>query len=307
MYYEAAKYIDLFEAAHRQNWVKFEVVKKNHRFPKTNTNWPKYIESSFDPLKSLIYPATDSVLSRNHNEWQELIYVFEIAKSIILRQDVPESIRYRYRDRIVALQKKNASINPIMTGAISIHSNDPYSIKEVKEQANVLLQKGVTSFAAWRIDMATLFERYVQYVVGRSLIGLDGAVVSNRRISGRGSIPRWGLKYLEPDMIIRYNSSIYMADAKYKANYYVVEQASEILRETHRLDLHQLLAYCSFSPDKEKIGILFYPFIRPNFRKIDYLEQHTGISNTVYLFGIPFGINGVDTSVEVIRQMFQGL
>ena len=166
------------------------------------------------------------------------------------------------------------------------------------------MQKGTTSCVAWRIDMAKLFERYVQYVVSKSLRGLDGNVMSNCKIQGRGQIAQWGLKHLEPDMIIKCNSKIYMADAKYKAHYYAFGQNSEILKETHRADLHQLLAYCSFSPEKNKTGILFYPSSICSCKKINYLEQLGGINNTVYLFGIPFGINGIDDSVNVVKNIF---
>ena len=75
------------------------------------------------------------------------------------------------------------------------------AIKEVKYQANTLLQKGTTSCVAWRIDMAKLFERYVQYVVSKSLRGFDSNVMSNYKIRGKGQIAQWGLKHLEPDMI----------------------------------------------------------------------------------------------------------
>ena len=188
MYYEAAKFIDLFEIAQKQNWVKFEVVRENYRFPKSNTNWSKHAEISSDPIKALSYPSSDSILSKNHCEWQELIYAFEIAQSIILQQNVPEVIRYKYRNKIIALKKKNSSIKSLMTNAIAIHANDPHTIKEAKIQANILLQKGSISCVAWRVDMAILFERYVQHVVNKSLIGLDGAVISNNKIQGRGQL-----------------------------------------------------------------------------------------------------------------------
>lgn len=304
MYYEAAKYIEMFEAAQKQNWVKFEVIKRNHPSPKANTDWAKYAESSFNPVKALIYPSSDSILSKNHKEWQELLYVFDIATSIISQPNVPESIRYKYREKIIALQKKNSSIKAIMTSAISIHSSDPHSIKEVKEQANLLLQKGGTSCTAWRIDMAKLFERYVQHIISKSLIGIDGAVLPNNKIRGKGQIAQWGLKYLEPDIMIKLNSSIYMADAKYKAHYYALGRTSDKLKETHRADLHQLLAYCSFSPEKNKTGILLYPSNTPSCRKIDYTEQIAGVSNTVYLFGIPFGTTGITPSIDAVRQLF---
>lgn len=304
MYYEAAKYIDLFEAAQKQHWVKFEVVKGIHHFPKSNTDWSKHSRTSSDPIKALNYPSSDSILSANHCEWQELIYVFDIAKSIILQQNVPESIRYKYRSRIIALQKKNASIKSRATNFITTHASDTHTIKEVKHQANTLLQKGTTSCVAWRIDMAKLFERYAQYVVETSLRGFDGTVISNSKIQGRGQIAQWGLKYLEPDMMVKCGTSYFMADAKYKAHYYAFGQNSEILKETHRADLHQLLAYCSFLPEKNKTGVLFYPSNRPSCRKINYLEQLGGINNTVYLYGIPFGINGIDVSANAVRQLF---
>ncbi len=304
MYYEAAKFIELFEKAQKHNWVKFEVVGKKHRFPKSNTDWSKHAKYSSDPIKALVFPSSDSILSVNHSEWQELIYVFDVAKSIILQQNVPESIRYKYRNKILSLEKNNSSVKALMTDAVSIHASDPPAIKDAKRQANTLLQKGNTSCVAWRIDMAKLFERYVQHIIAESLKGLDGTVISNSKIYGRGQIAQWGLKYLEPDMIIRCKTNTYMADAKYKSHYYAYGQNSEILKETHRSDLHQLLAYCSFSPEKNKTGILFYPARIPSCRKINYLEQLGGINNTVYLYGIPFGINGIDASVTVIRQLF---
>lgn len=307
MYYEAAKFIELFETAQKQNWVKFEVIKGIHRFPKSNTDWSKYSRTASDPVKALMYPTSDSILSVNHNEWKQLTYVFDVAQSIIMQPNVPGTIRYRYRDKITALQKKTASIKAIMTSDIPVHACDPYAIKAAKYQANTLLQKGATSCVAWRIDMAKLFERYVQYVVSKSLRGFDGNVMSNCKIRGRGQIAQWGLKHLEPDMIIKCNSKMYMADAKYKAHYYAFGQNSEILKETHRADLHQLLAYCSFSPEKNKTGILFYPSSTSSCRKINYLEQLGGINNTVYLLGIPFGINGIDDSVNEIRSLLTSI
>lgn len=304
MYYEAAKYIEMFEVAQKQNWVKFEATKSTHSFPKSNTDWSKYAKSSFDPVKALIYPSSDSILSQNHKEWQELLYVFGIATSIILQPNVPESIRYKFREKIIALQKKNSSIKTITTSAISIHASDPYSIKEAKKQANTLLQKSGTSCTAWRIDMAKLFERYVQHIFAKSLTGIDGSILPNNKILGKGPIAQWGLKYLEPDIMIKINSSIYMADAKYKAHYYALVRNSETLKETHRSDLHQLLAYCSFSPMKNKTGILLYPSNAPSCRQIDYTERIGGVNNTVYLFGIPFGTTGITPSIDAVRQLF---
>ena len=151
--------------------------------------------------------------------------------------------------------------------------------------------------------MSKLFERYIQYVVSRSLIGLDGSVKLNSRIQGSGQRPPWALKYLEPDMLIKHGSKYYVADAKYKAHYYSARKDSEVLKDTHRSDLHQLLAYCSFSPEKNKTGILFYPSDTLGHVKVGYLEPLFGVHNTVFLYGIPFGINRIEESIKDVRDL----
>ncbi|MBE6817848.1 MAG: hypothetical protein E7517_01635 [Ruminococcaceae bacterium] len=304
IYYEATKYIELFEQAQKQNWVKFEIQKSTHSFPKSNTDWSKHANHTSNPVKALQFPSSDSILSRNHSEWQELTYVFEIAQSIILQQNVPESIRYKYQNRLIALRKKNTSIKAKKTNNLVIHASDPPIIKEVKRQANMLIKKGSTTCVAWRIDMAQLFEKYIQHIVNKSITNLGGTVSPNKKILGKGSIPPWGLKYLEPDLIVNFNSMILMADAKYKSHYYAFGQNSEVLKVTHRSDLHQLLAYCSFSPQNNKTGILFYPSSMPSYKKIDYIEQLGGITNTIYIFGVPFGINEMDKSINKMKDLF---
>ena len=87
-------------------------------------------------------------------------------------------------------------------------------------------------------------------------------------------------------------------------HFYGLGQDSETLKETHRADLHQLLAYCSFLPSKNKTGILFYPANNFGYRKINYLEQLGGIDNTVYLCGIPFGVKDIQSSAVKVRDIF---
>ena len=49
-------------------------------------------------------------------------------------------------------------------------------------------------------------------------------------------------------------------DAKYKSHIFNSESASQELKEEHRRDIHQLLAYTTFTKNKNKIGILCYPY-----------------------------------------------
>lgn len=109
LYYEAVKYIELFEKAYKYSWRKFEVVEKKHIYPKANTNWTKHAIYSSDPRKALLYPSRNSILSTDHIEWRKLKYVFNVSRDIIINATVPAYIRFNYQQKIVTLQKK---LNP---------------------------------------------------------------------------------------------------------------------------------------------------------------------------------------------------
>ena len=305
IYYEAAKYTDLFDEVCRYRWVKFDSASRVHDYPKSGTDWNRYSLLSFDPNKTLEFRSKDNILSTGHYEWRQLTYVFGLAGDILTRNGVPGQIKYRYSEKIRKLTRETASVRPLKTASVQLRATDPPCVKALKEQANLILSGNTIVCPAWRIDMAELFERYVQYIVGLSVKDLAGSVHRNTKIRGSGSHACWGLKYLEPDIMIRLQDRSYMADAKYKAHYYAMSQNSDILKETHRADLHQLLAYCSFLPEKDKTGILFYPAGVSGYRKTEYRESINGIRNTVILFGIPFDAHSIENSVREVRELFR--
>lgn len=306
-YIEAIKYIDLFDKAYRFSWRKFDTRTLSHSYPKSNTDWCKYSLSCADPRKTLIFPSRDSVLTTNHHEWQKLKYVFEIARGIIFSANTPSTIRYRYCSKVKYLTNKVSNIKPKYTKLIAVSMHDPKCIIQLKAQANAILKTESTECTAWRMDMAEMFERYVQAIVRQAVRGMSGIVYSNSRFRVNNSIPSWGLRYLEPDILIRLGDNLYMADAKYKANYYVQSVDSEILNETHRADLHQILAYCSFEPQtSSKTGILFYPANETSYRIINYSARSLGgITNMVVIFGLAFSFNKMEKACEKVQQMFQ--
>lgn len=305
LYYEAVKYIELFEKAYKNSWQKFDVIEGRHSYPKSSTNWDNYARASFDPRNTLVFRSRDSVLSTNHKEWQELRYVFDIARETIISSAVPSSIRFRYEGQLYSLNKKVSSITPRMTNLLNIHSSDPVCIKNAKSQANILLKKNTNICLAWRMDMAELFERYVQYVLEQSMSELSGTVICNEKIIGKGNIPYWGLRYLEPDIMIKIGDRIYMADVKYKSHFYAYNVNSNMLKETHRNDLHQLLAYCSYEPQYSKVGILFYPAHEMKYHIIRYSDRVAATCNRVILCGISFNIKEIKETSEKLKVLFQ--
>lgn len=303
-FYEALKYIELFDKAYKQNWVKFDSKDQIHPYPKASTNWTKHALASFDPKRTLQFPSHDSVLTINHTEWRNLKYVFDLAKEQINAPTTPASIQYTYEEKIRILSSKVSSIKPETVDKVVVRAGDPQCIKELKAQANIILKKYSNSNSAWRMSMSTLFERYIQAVVEMGSRELGGIVSSNEKLTGSGNIPSWGLKYLEPDIMIRFERAVFMADAKYKSHFYNSSAKEGVLKETHREDLHQLLAYCSFEPQEKKVGIIFYPAKETSYKNITYTDRFSGVSNKVILCGVAFGINEMKDTANKIKKLF---
>lgn len=309
LYLEAIKYIDLFAAAYHYPWRKFNIKSCSHAYPKSNTNWRKYALSSSNPQNMLVFPSNDSVLTTNHDEWKKLRYVFDLASSILKNPDTPPLIRYGYQAKANDLMNRLEGIYPKFTRSINISAHDPYNIIKLKKQANILLNYESKRSTAWRIDMAELFERYVQTVVERATQELSAFIYRNGKVHGKsskGHIPSWGLSYLEPDIMIRLGNRLYMADAKYKANYYTLNKISSGLKTAHRADLHQILAYSSFEPQSNTTSILFYPANTTSFRIIDYSANNFGgTDNKIVLCGLAFGSQELEQAPQKVKEIFQ--
>ena len=299
-YHEAAKYINLFKIAYHHAWRKFNTTYQNHPYPK-NTIWRKYIQYAFDPNRALNYPSQDNTLSINHNEFQQLKYVFEISKSILNNNSTPLSIRVKYQDMLSSLSKRLEAIPAIPTKNIPIHASDPLYIKEAKTQANIVIKHDHTICLPWRIDIAQLFERYVQYIIDKCINKLGGKSLSNPKFWCRGRIPAWGINYFEPDIMIEFNNYVIIADAKYKSHLLNSQSNTDFLKETHRSDIHQLLAYCSFTPQLNKVGLLFYPANQNKLFKLNYTNSMNGINNYVALVGIYFNYNKIQEVTEYVK------
>ena len=110
------------------------------------------------------------------------------------------------------------------------------------------------------------------------------------------------LGHLVPDIVVRRGRSIRIVDAKYKAHLADLDEvgwrvASEELREAHRADLHQVLAYASFFDADDITVCLVYPLRRATWEALRAKRQDVwhadvptkGRSIRVELRGLPFG------------------
>ncbi len=288
LYLEAIKFVKLLEKAVKAKWNKFQNTERIHRYPKSEVNWKRYVEKEFDPAKRLLFPCRDNTLSTFHSEFFELKYVYNVAKREINSFKTPRPIKYQFRDTLTYLDNALYEFPEKFTNKLHDHNSDPVVIKQLKAQGNKILTGNFEEITAWRIDFSLLFERYVQFVFKQISLEIGAKQLNNYKIRQFSRFnPPWALNYLEPDVILVKNNLDVVVDAKYKSHLFNLKSSTEELKEEHRRDLHQLLAYTAFSKNQNKVGILCYPANEQFLLELDYVFPHSNVESKVVLLGIP--------------------
>ena len=115
-----------------------------------------------------------------------------------------------------------------------------------------------------------------------------GEMVCNPKYAGHGANFNWLLRYLEPDIVLKFAGMQIIVDAKYKSYLYNEYSKSDTLRESFRNDLHQLFAYTVFSTEKKKHCVFVAPFSRFEVSKIQYRSPFSDATIEIHCLGIPF-------------------
>ncbi len=122
---------------------------------------------------------------------------------------------------------------------------------------------------AWSLPMYELFERWVEHLVRHWARGIGAQVRSGR--THETLIPiRWkrvgasSLNSLVPDLIVQQGPRTWIIDAKYKGHFEELDEhrwaeLGDELRQEHRHDLHQVLAYASVFGGEHVTTVLAYP------------------------------------------------
>ena len=290
LYFECAKYIDQYIKARRLHWQKFISEERIEKDPSSSTLWAKYAASNYDPYKALKYPNKKNLLSENHVEWRELNYVLKLSLNEMSSSNTPRVSKLSYKDKVEDLRRKADFRNIIKPTELRSRAADPLEVKELKKIGNRILSSIASEYRAWYVDFCNLFERYVQYIFSLLAKQIGARVLCNNKFAVSGLRREWGLAYLEPDIIITKGDNAIMVDAKYKMHLYNSQSEKvDILKESFRHDLHQVLAYSSFEKAHNKIAMLVYPCNSYKCIHQKISASILSVKNDVYLIGIPWG------------------
>ncbi len=160
---------------------------------------------------------------------------------------------------------------------------------------------------AWTLKLDRLWELYVAAHVhglarrtgGRLYLGHKGQTVFPLHWTDPGLR---SLGHLAPDLVLRRHDELRVFDAKYKAHFADMDEttwhrmAGEV-RESHRADLHQVLAYGALFDAPKITTTLVYPLRPTTFSALHARGRdvaraqlfHGGRRLTLELQGLPFG------------------
>ncbi len=160
---------------------------------------------------------------------------------------------------------------------------------------------------AWSMSLDRLWEYFVEAKV-REEARLPGGTVRSGRLGETITALHWSdpshrsLGHLTPDIVVVRGRSVRIVDAKYKSHFAEIEENSwrrmaEEIRESHRADLHQVLAYTSLFDAEEITATLAYPLRKDTWRALKSrgLDRstadvfHAARHIKLELWGLPFG------------------
>lgn len=159
---------------------------------------------------------------------------------------------------------------------------------------------------AWALDLDFLWEAYVEAKL-RDEASLTGEELLTGRQRQTHFALEWhygprSLRQLVPDFIMRRGRQIRVIDAKYKAHFAELDQdgwfkMAEELRDAHRADIHQILAYAALFDAEQISAELVYPLRDETYEALaangsDIAKAtltHGNRPIELKLRGIPFG------------------
>jgi len=158
----------------------------------------------------------------------------------------------------------------------------------------------------WRMSMDSFFEAYVEMLVERLSHGIGGILRVGRKRETLTPL-NWdppfagSQKYLLPDVVLEREGETLLIDAKYKRHWEEMRTGSwssleEEIREHHRQDLLQVLAYSTTIPTNKVTLMLLYPCKKGTWQSMQarHRTRYKGSLTagerliTVYLSAVPF-------------------
>lgn len=300
LFIECARYIKQYREADLGKWRKFSVETRQEAQPSAGTRWDEYAQRAIThPAQRLKFNNRRNTLSPWHAERECLDKVLQIAIAELTAPGLSPNMRAQYAALLSKYNlNKDTHSNLEKPAPVALSPRDTQRIKALKVTANNIITDQVSSSTAWRIDVAELFERYVQHIFKEAARGTLWSAHCNPHLAVKGPRPPWAPAYLEPDLVMRNKDYAFVIDAKYKSHVMNWAATSDELKDTFRHDMHQILCYRSLLGQKVPAVALVYPAHRFSCRNLTVEDC------TINIIGLPVDAGEAYAHLREITQLF---
>jgi hypothetical protein len=175
---------------------------------------------------------------------------------------------------------------------------------------------------AWALPLNQLWEDHVAAIVKEQVRQQGGVMRSGRRGETVESL-HWSnsshrsLGHLAPDIVVTRASSVWVVDAKYKAHFAEIDEGgwrriADDIRESHRADVHQVLAYSTLFDAPEITATLAYPLRLDTWQSLSErgldrtaADLYAGSRHVrLELWGLPFEVIRPDQRTRSARVFY---
>jgi hypothetical protein len=166
----------------------------------------------------------------------------------------------------------------------------------------------------WQLSMESAFEAWVEAALLRLAQRRALSVHAGRTGATQialGWDRRASMRSLVPDVVARRGDTVLVVDAKYKDHWGAVvdrdwRDAPAQVREHHRADLHQVLAYAASLRATRVIACLAYPLHQDKVEKGAHVRRarvgnHRGTD--LVLLGLPLNAPGLETTASIFERI----
>lgn len=248
--------------------------------PKGSVDWNQYATRRLSSLRLLDIPCKFPDLKDNDDLKSGIHYTLKIILSSLQSQRTAGIFVLQLIELCQRLISRVNTIMPKSPSSLSMQrwNNIPIRSEAFREGLQAIEwtieDRGLAGLSnlqglPWIMPMELFFEAWVETIAGKIIRNIGGQVKVGRKRETITPIswdpPFTGSqKYLLPDVIIERENDIIILDAKYKQHWEELSfnswsKVDEVIKEQHREDLLQIIAYSSLSDKKNITSCLIYP------------------------------------------------
>jgi hypothetical protein len=286
----AGPVIKQLETLLKHSGPRFREVTQLRDCPRGRIHWREYCAQQVSRGNLHLLPCSFSDLEIDQQLQRYIRWSLERISTELVAFSNVDMFAHKLWERVQSMLSTMEAVRPLLPDHRSLDAIQR-TLRRQTERAElaidsirwILDERGLAGVVdldglSWRVRMHELFEQWVETLVRHWAKGFGGHVTCARKLDSLAPI-RWersgtnSLSNLVPDVVVRGNDETFIFDAKYKGfleelDYMRWRDVSELMREDHRHDIHQVLAYSSMYQASEITVVLVYPLMRETWANL---------------------------------------